>query len=114
MKLRELLEGLTYECIQGSVDTEVEAVVSDSRKIKEHCLFSCIRGVPIVRFYGSAHFDSGIFRYSAVGKCIVKVVPLPRALSSSRRAWCIISPCFTMESPRPVPPTSLERLLSTR
>ena len=43
-------------------------------------LFSCIRGVPIVCFYGSAHFDSGIFRYSAVGKCIVKVVPLPGAL----------------------------------
>lgn len=66
MTLRELLEGLTYECIQGSVDTEVEAVVSDSRKIREHCLFSCIRG---------AVFDGHDFAAQAceLGACVLVV-----------------------------------------
>ena len=35
-------------------------------------------------------------------------VPFPRALSTSIFASWILAACFTMESPNPVPPTSLE------
>lgn len=46
MKLVSLLEGLSYECIQGSMEREVSAVVNDSRKGKvvPGCLFLCIEG----------------------------------------------------------------------
>ena len=46
MKLRELLEGLEYDCIQGSLDQEITEVVNDSRmdKIKKGSLFICIEG----------------------------------------------------------------------
>lgn len=46
MKLLSLLEGLSYECVQGSLEQEVSAVVNDSRKGKvvPGCLFLCIKG----------------------------------------------------------------------
>ena len=48
------------------------------------------------------------------GKRIVKRLPLPCLLSTSRLAWCRATACFTMARPRPVPPVSRERLRSTR
>jgi len=44
MYLKELLENLTYECVKGSLDREVSAVVYDSRKVEKGCLFLCIEG----------------------------------------------------------------------
>ncbi len=44
MKLWKLLERVTYTCLQGELDTEVTAVVNDSRKVTEGALFFCIRG----------------------------------------------------------------------
>ena len=44
MKLTKLLERLDYECINGSLDVEVEDIVNDSRKAGEGSLFFCIRG----------------------------------------------------------------------
>lgn len=41
---KDLLKGITYECIRGSMDVEVSEVVNDSRKVTEGCLFLCIRG----------------------------------------------------------------------
>ena len=41
---KELLKGITYECIKGTVDREVSQVVYDSRKIVKDCLFICICG----------------------------------------------------------------------
>lgn len=41
---RDLLAGLSYECVSGNVDKCVNEVVYDSRKIKEGCLFICICG----------------------------------------------------------------------
>lgn len=41
---KELLKGITYECIQGTVEREVSEVVYDSRKIVKDCLFICICG----------------------------------------------------------------------
>lgn len=45
MKCVELLKGLEYECVRGSVETEVTEVVNDSRKVSKNCLFLCIKGV---------------------------------------------------------------------
>lgn len=41
---RDLLAGLSYECVRGNVDKCVNEVVYDSRKIKAGCLFICICG----------------------------------------------------------------------
>lgn len=42
--LKELLENLEYTCERGSLDKEISAVVYDSRKVQEGCLFICIVG----------------------------------------------------------------------
>ncbi len=47
MKLTNLLERLEYTCIQGSVDREITAVISDSRKVTPGALFICIRGAVV-------------------------------------------------------------------
>ena len=47
-------------------------------------------------------------------KMMVIVVPFPGSLCRSMFAWCSCAPCFTMDSPRPVPPMARLRLLSTR
>ncbi len=44
MKLKQLLERLEYECLQGTTDTEVKNLVNDSRKVEEGSLFFCIKG----------------------------------------------------------------------
>ena len=44
MKLTKLLERLDYQCINGSLDVEVTALVNDSRKAQEGSLFFCIKG----------------------------------------------------------------------
>lgn len=43
-RCEELLKGITYECIKGTVDRRVSEVVYDSRKIVKDCLFICICG----------------------------------------------------------------------
>lgn len=59
MKCIQLLEQLEYKCLKGSTDVEVTAVVNDSRKLSEGCLFLCIRG---------ASFDGHSFAAEAVKK----------------------------------------------
>lgn len=59
MKLLHLIGRIEYECIQGSVKTEVTEVVYDSRKISRGCLFICIEG---------ANFDGHNFAAEAVEK----------------------------------------------
>ncbi len=44
MKCKELLNTLSYKCIQGNPETEVTAVVNDSRKLEPGCMFICIKG----------------------------------------------------------------------
>ena len=51
---------------------------------------------------------------SCLGNVTVTVVPPSTTLCSSILALCSLAACLTMDSPSPVPPTSLEWLLSTR
>lgn len=44
-KLIDLLNGLDYKVLSGSLDREVCDVIYDSRKLVENCLFVCIKGV---------------------------------------------------------------------
>lgn len=44
MELSKLLNKLDYQCVQGSIDKEINAVVYDSRKVQDGSLFVCIKG----------------------------------------------------------------------
>lgn len=44
MKLTELIKEIDYECLQGSMETEITQVVYNSRRITPGCLFLCIQG----------------------------------------------------------------------
>lgn len=44
MMLKELLNGLDYEVLQGNEDIEIESVEYDSRNVKQNSLFVCIKG----------------------------------------------------------------------
>lgn len=43
-KLKDLLEHLEYQCLQGTTDKEITSVVYDSRKAEPGSLFLCIKG----------------------------------------------------------------------
>lgn len=56
MQCRSLVEQFPYKLLQGSLDAEVSAIVNDSRKLSEGCLFLCIKGASFDghRFAGEA------------------------------------------------------------
>lgn len=71
--LKILLENLNFACERGSLDRRVSAVVYDSRKVSEGCLFLCIEG---------ANFDGHTAAAEAVSKgagvlVIAKEIQLP-------------------------------------
>ena len=47
MVLRDWLEGLGYELVQGSLDREVTEVVYDSRKVVSGAVFVCMAGTRV-------------------------------------------------------------------
>ncbi|MBP5733312.1 MAG: UDP-N-acetylmuramoyl-L-alanyl-D-glutamate--2,6-diaminopimelate ligase, partial [Lachnospiraceae bacterium] len=59
MRLSELLAGMEYKLLQGSLDTEVTALVYDSRKVEKGCAFVCLKG---------AKFDGHAFAAQAVSE----------------------------------------------
>lgn len=94
---KELLKGITYECIKGTVDKEVSEVVYDSRKIVKDCLFICICGYNI---------DGHDFAYEAADKgaavlVVQKDVELPEGsdvtvirVEDTRYAMAFISAAY--------------------
>ena len=42
---RELLKGLEYEVLSGSVDINVNELVYNTAKVTKACLFVCIKGM---------------------------------------------------------------------
>lgn len=73
MKLTELLRGVSYQCIQGSMDRDVTALVYDSRKVSKGCLFLCIEG---------ANFDGHNFAKEVVEQG-AKVLVVSRPLETT-------------------------------
>ena len=47
MKLKQWLDGLEFQLIQGSLDAEVEDVIYDSRKAKSGAVFVCMAGTRV-------------------------------------------------------------------
>lgn len=44
MKLQETLKGLEYKCIHGDIETEINNIAYDSRKVNQGDVFVCISG----------------------------------------------------------------------
>ena len=44
MKLKNLVQDISYQILQGSVDKEITELVYDSRKLTKNCVFVCICG----------------------------------------------------------------------
>lgn len=42
--LKQLLERLEYECLQGNLEKKITELIYDSRKAAQDCLFVCIKG----------------------------------------------------------------------
>ena len=47
MKLEQLLEGVPFTLVQGSLDTEVQDIIYDSRKAAPALAFVCIVGTSV-------------------------------------------------------------------
>lgn len=45
--LKSLFAGISYECVQGTLDREVTDIIYDSRKVTKDCLFVCIKGAVV-------------------------------------------------------------------
>ncbi len=101
---------------------------SDTGRVEQHgSITRCVLGVQCLGtarhrsgVYGDAGQGSSAFNAPRIsvgglpGKVTEKVEPLPSPLVISSDAPWRCSTCFTMASPRPVPPVSRERLRSTR
>ncbi|MBO5303082.1 MAG: UDP-N-acetylmuramoyl-L-alanyl-D-glutamate--2,6-diaminopimelate ligase [Lachnospiraceae bacterium] len=46
-ELKQLLERLEYECVQGNLDKTITELVYDSRKVTKDALFVCIKGTVV-------------------------------------------------------------------
>lgn len=80
MRLRNLLLDLEYECIQGDLDTEIKALVYDSRNVEEGSAFVCLRGA---KFDGHAYAAQAV-RDGAVALFVEESVDLGEESGSSR------------------------------
>src|SRR6185312_201277 len=83
-----------------------------------HAVFFCATGAFLAKAQpgGSARLlpslSGGSTREASITQ--EKVERRPGSLSMTRRLWWRLSTCLTIESPRPVPPDSRERLEDTR
>lgn len=57
--LKKLLERVDYQCVQGTLDKEVDKIIYDSRKVEENSLFFCVPGTVV---------DGHTFALDAVNK----------------------------------------------
>ena len=73
MNLKEILHGISYECIQGSCDVEIEAINYDSRIKTKNGLFICIEGYTVD---GHNYIPSAI-ENGAIAILVQKQVDLP-------------------------------------
>lgn len=49
MKLKDLISDLSYELIQGNIDTEIDNICWDSRNVTNNCLFICTKNKNVDR-----------------------------------------------------------------
>ena len=95
MKLKNLLDGLKYELLNGSLDTEITSLVYDSRKASEGSAFVCISGtltdahkyIPDVIEKGAAAVIVTKEVEAPENVCVVKVDDDREALALMSAAW---------------------------
>lgn len=95
MILKNLLEGLSYECLQGSTDKEIHHVINDSRKVEEGDLFICIPGAVV----DGHSFVKEVVNQGAAALIVEKEVEVPEHVTvikveSSRYAMALISASY--------------------
>lgn len=95
MKLNTLLNGLSYTCVQGSVDVEIHNVINDSRKVGEGDLFLCIPGAVV-----DGHtFAADVAQKGAAALIVEKEVDVPEDVTviqveNARYAMALISAAY--------------------
>ncbi|MBD5499225.1 MAG: UDP-N-acetylmuramoyl-L-alanyl-D-glutamate--2,6-diaminopimelate ligase [Lachnospiraceae bacterium] len=98
MKLSKICSNLEYRCLKGSMETEVQDIVYDSRKIKEDVMFVCMTGA---RTDGHDYIPDAIEKgasvivveqESAAGQIPEHITVL--AVSSTREALAFMSAAF--------------------
>lgn len=65
MKLSRLLERMSYTCVQGDTEVEVNSLIYDSRKVTNNSVFVCISG---------AKFDGHVYANEVVDKGATVIV----------------------------------------
>ena len=95
MKLNDLLSGLDYELVEGTIDQEIRTVAYDSRKALPGSLFVCIHGFSTDgHLYAQAAVDNGAIclvtnkPIQVIGDVtIIRVVNSRYALAAISAAW---------------------------
>lgn len=101
-----------YEQIPAVYDKTAGTLTFESDKFSVTNITDCGGALSYSSLFSDLPF--AFQNHFASGKITRTVVPFPISLCSSTAAWCIAAACLTMDRPRPVPPVSFERLLSTR
>lgn len=95
MKLSEILQGLSYQILQGSEDTEIKNIRNDSRKVEPGDLFFCIMGA-----VSDGHqYAEEVAKKGAAVIVVEKSVNVPESVTvicveSTRYAMGVISSAF--------------------
>lgn len=92
MKLKEWLSELKYELLQGTLEEEVDEVVYDSRKAKEHAVFVCMRGANV----DSHSFIEDVIKRGTTTLIVEKEVDVPEHITvlkveNGRNALALLS-----------------------
>lgn len=98
MKLSEICSNLEYRCLQGSMETEVQDIVYDSRKIKENVMFVCMTGARTDGHdYIRDAIEEGASAIVVERESAAEEIPAPitvLAVSSTREALALMSAAF--------------------
>lgn len=78
MRLKQLLEGISYEVQQGTAETEITDFQYDSRKVEKGDLFVCITGL---QTDGHRYIASALERGAAALLCEHAVADVPEGVS---------------------------------
>lgn len=93
--LKQVLDGFSYECIQGSIETEIESVIYDSRKVTRNSMFICVKGASA----DGHQFAREVVQKGAVVLVVEEPVEVPANITviqveSTRYAMACISAAY--------------------
>lgn len=95
VKLATILKGITYECIEGNLEKEVNDLIYDSREVKEDTAFFCMPGVKADgHIYAESAMEKGANVIVAERKIPVKEGVTLLVVPSTRKALSYMSANF--------------------